>query len=77
MVKTEQQELKNQRLAQSEHKHKYQGFIENKRINSTQNIPKIKKSYYPERLKNGEKKSFVLIHVSLLNKFPILKHVIM
>jgi len=70
-IRLKQQELKNQRLAQSEHKHKYQGFIENKRINSTQNIPKIKKSYYPERLKNGETKAELLTRSKyLLYKLP-------
>ncbi len=66
-----QEELKNQRLEQTLHKLNYQQFIENKKEDSQQNNPKIPKTFYPKRLKNGETKAELLTRSKyLLYKMP-------
>lgn len=70
-IRLKQEELKMQRLEQAEHKLKYQEYIENKKENPNQDVPKINKTYYPERLKNGETRAEILTRSRyLLYKLP-------
>jgi transposase len=70
-IRLKQEELKNQRLEQAQHKLDYQQYIENKKEDSQQNIPKMSKTFYPKRLKNGETKAELLTRSKyLLYKMP-------
>lgn len=70
-IRLKQQELKKQRLEQSQHKQNYQIYLENRKENTEQNLSKVSKTYYPQRLINGETKVELLTRSKyLLYKLP-------
>lgn len=70
-IRLKQEELKKQRIDQAQHKLNYQQYIENKKENPAQNLVKISKTYYPQRLKNGETRAELLSRSKyLLYKLP-------
>lgn len=70
-IRLKQEALKNLRIEQQQHKKKYLEYLEKKKQNTNDCIPKMKKQYLPKRLKNGETIPELLSRSKhLLYKYP-------